>query len=133
MIILNKPNVNAVILRNTALFAPGCIFSANTLDTMFGIELPDLSTATSPDAIYYAINRRNLKRTAAYAKLNKMLADRGISITQKTENFETSYHIREIAQLPKAVTSYRRKGKRALKRSAKLNQAYLQIAIPGIE
>lgn len=133
MINTNKASVANVISYNSAILTPGTTFSANTLDTMFQIELPNLSQDMTSYEIFATIQKRNLKRVTAYTKLNKALADRGISIHQQTVEGNTAYSIREIAQLPKDITSYRRKGKRALKRSAKLAVAFNQLAIPGIE
>ena len=87
----------------------------------------------NPINIFNSINRRNLQRLTAYTKLNKMLAERGISIHQKTNAGSSTYHVRTVADLPEDVTYYRRKGKRASKRSRILAQAYAQLAIPGIE
>ena len=119
-------------MQNSALFAHGSVFSGDVLDTMFGIQLP-IVTDNNPINIYNSINRRNLQRLNAYAKLNKMLAERGISIHQKTIAGAASYHVQTVAELPKDVKYYRRKGKRATKRSRILLQAYNQLAIPGIE
>ena len=133
MINTNKASVANVIAYNSTLLTPGTTLSANVLDTMFHIDMPALTENMSPNAIFKAINTRNLQRVTAYTKLNKALADRGVAIHQSTVNESTSYFIREVAQLPKDITSYRRKGKRALKRSAKLATAFQQLAIPGIE
>ena len=133
MINTNKASVANVIAYNSTLLTPGTTLSANVLDTMFHIDMPALAENMSPNAIFKAINTRNLQRVTAYTKLNKALADRGVAIHQSTVNESTSYFLREVAQLPKDITSYRRKGKRALKRSAKLATAFQQLAIPGIE
>ena len=133
MINTNKASVANIIAYNSTLLTPGTTLSANVLDTMFHIDMPVLSENMAPNAIFKAINTRNLQRVTAYTKLNKALADRGIAIHQSTVNESTSYFIREVAQLPRDITSYRRKGKRALKRSAKLATAFQQLAIPGIE
>lgn len=132
MVNTNKANVSGIIMQNTALFAHGSVFSGDVLDTMFGIQLPAIAD-NNPINIYNAINRRNLQRLNAYAKLNKMLAERGISIHQKTVAGAASYHVQTVAELPRDVKYYRRKGKRASKRSRILAQAYAQLAIPGIE
>lgn len=132
MVRLNNSEVTAVIMRNTTLFTHGSVFSGDVLDTMFGIELPTIN-GTDPLEAFTAINKRNLKRLSAYGKLNKLLAERGISIHQKTTNNQVNYHILTVDKLPNAVGYYRRKGKRASKRSRILAQAHSQIAIPGIE
>jgi len=132
MVRTNKTTVAGIILTNAQLFTQGTTFSADVLDTMFGIQLPAVP-ANDPLVSHSLINRRNLQRLTAYTKLNKQLAERGLSITQSTTNCVTSYSIRTVPELPKAVTYYRRKGKRALKRSRILGQAYNQLAIPGIE
>ena len=119
-------------MQNSALFAHGSVFSGDVLDTMFGIQLPAIAD-NNPINIYNSINRRNLQRLNAYTKLNKILAERGISIHQKTVAGAATYNVRTVAELPKDVTYYRRKGKRATKRSRILLQAYNQLAIPGIE
>lgn len=119
-------------MQNTALFAHGSVFSGDVLDTMFGIQLPAVAD-NNPINIFNSINRRNLQRLTAYTKLNKMLAERGISIHQKTNAGFSTYHVRTVADLPEDVVYYRRKGKRASKRSRILAQAYAQLAIPGIE
>ena len=132
MVNTNKANVSGIIMQNSALFAHGSVFSGDVLDTMFGIQLPAIAD-NNPINIYNSINRRNLQRLNAYAKLNKMLAERGISIHQKTVAGAASYHVQTVAELPRDVKYYRRKGKRASKRSRILAQAYAQLAIPGIE
>ena len=132
MVNTNKANISGIIMQNSALFAHGSVFSGDVLDTMFGIQLPIVAD-NNPINIYNSINRRNLQRLNAYAKLNKMLAERGISIHQKTVAGAASYHVQTVAELPKDVTYYRRKGKSATKRSRILLQAYNQLAIPGIE
>ena len=132
MVNTNKANVSGIIMQNSALFAHGSVFSGDVLDTMFGIQLPIVAD-NNPINIYNSINRRNLQRLNAYAKLNKMLAERGISIHQKTVAGAASYHVQTVAELPRDVKYYRRKGKRASKRSRILAQAYAQLAIPGIE
>ena len=132
MVNTNKANVSGIIMQNSALFAHGSVFSGDVLDTMFGIQLPAVAD-NNPINIYNSINRRNLQRLSAYTKLNKMLAERGISIHQKTVAGAASYHVQTVDKLPKDVTYYRRKGKRATKRSRILLQAYNQLAIPGIE
>lgn len=132
MVNINKANVSGIIMQNTALFAHGSVFSGDVLDTMFGIQLPAV-TDNNPINIFNSINRRNLQRLTAYTKLNKMLAERGISIHQKTNAGSSTYHVRTVPALPKDVVYYRRKGKRASKRSRILAQAYAQLAIPGIE
>ena len=132
MVRTNKTTVAGIILTNAQLFTHGTTFSADVLDTMFGIQLPPVS-ANDVLASHFLINRRNLQRLTAYTKLNKQLAERGLSITQITENYQTRYYIRTVPKLPAAVGYYRRKGKRAAKRSRILAQAYNQLAIPGIE
>lgn len=132
MVRTNRQTLDTIILQNANLFAHGATFSADVLDTMFGIQLPEVSTNNILEA-HKIISKRNFQRVTAYTKLNKRLAERGISITQKTENFNTTYNVRLVAELPKAVVHYRRKGKRAAKRSRILAQAYNQLAIPGIE
>lgn len=132
MIRLNNSTIMTIIGANTQLFAFGSVFSADVLDTMFGIPLPDTSSP-NPFDCFNAINKRNLRRLKAYTSLNKKLAERGISITQKTVNNETFYHVRTVDQLPRAVKHYRIRGKRATKRSRNLALAHQQIAIPGIE
>jgi len=132
MVNTNKANVSGIIMQNSALFAHGSVFSGDVLDTMFGIQLPAVAD-NNPINIFNSINRRNLQRLSAYTKLNKMLAERGISIHQKTVAGAASYHVQTVAELPKDVKYYRRKGKRAIKRSSILLQAYNQLAIPGIE
>ena len=101
-------------MQNSALFAHGSVFSGDVLDTMFGIQLPIVAD-NNPINIYNSINRRNLQRLNAYAKLNKMLAERGISIHQKTVAGAASYHVQTVAELPKDVKYYRRKGKKSNK------------------
>lgn len=132
MVRTNKTTVAGIILTNAQLFTHGTTFSADVLDTMFGIQLPTVP-ANDVLASHFLINRRNLQRLTAYTKLNKQLAERGLSITQITENYQTRYYIRTVPELPAAVGYYRRKGKRAAKRSRILAQAYNQLAIPGIE
>ena len=127
MIRTNKANIQTVIMQNSALFAHGAIFSGDVLDNMFSIAIP--AVGIDPMSNFNAINRRNLSRLTAYTKLNKALAERGLSIHQSRGN----YAIRTVADLPKDVKYYRRKGKRAIKRSTILAQAYNQLAIPGIE
>ena len=134
MVKTNKANLANIIMNNARIFAHGSIFSADVLDTMFGIEIPNLTTTSTSNEIFVAINKRNLKRLTAYTKLNKMLAERGISMHQKTDTAGfVTYHVRTVAELPKDVIYYRKKGKRATKRSRILLTAYNQSAIPGIE
>lgn len=128
----NKSNVAGVILQNSPILTHGSVFSGDVLDTMFGIQLPQI-VDNNPINIYHAINKRNLQRLNAYTKLNKMLAERGISIHQKTIAGAASYHVQTVDKLPRDVKYYRIKGKRATKRSRILAQAYNQLAIPGIE
>ena len=132
MINTNKSNVAGVILQNSPILTHGSVFSGDVLDTMFGIQLPQI-VDNNPINIYHAINKRNLQRLNAYTKLNKMLAERGISIHQKTIAGAASYHVQTVDKLPRDVKYYRIKGKRASKRSRILAQAYNQLAIPGIE
>lgn len=134
MVRTNKANLANIIMNNAGIFTHGSVFSADVLDTMFGIEIPNLTTASTSNDIFVAINKRNLKRLTAYTKLNKMLAERGISMHQRTDTTGfVTYHIRTVADLSKDVIYYRRKGKRATKRSRILATAYSQLAIPGIE
>lgn len=131
MIRTNKANINTVIMQNSALLTHGAIFSGDVLDTMFQIGLP--AVGVSPIENFNAINRRNLLRLTAYTKLNKALAERGLSIHQTTVGGVATYHISEVSALPKDITYYRRKGKRATKRSAQLARAYSNLFIPGID
>ena len=134
MVRTNKANLSTIITGNAGIFVHGAIFSADVLDTMFGIAIPSIPAGSSIDQTFKAINRRNLQRLTAYTKLNKALAERGLSIHQSTRTVDdVTYHIRTIADLPEDVVYYRRKGKRATKRSRILLEAYNRLAIPGLE
>ena len=132
MVKITNNIVDTIILQNATIFTHGTTFSADVLDNMFQIGLPAVPANDIIQA-HFLINRRNLNRLSAYTALNRRLAARGLAITQITENYQTRYYIRTVPELPKVVTYYRRKGKRATKRSRILEQAYNQLAIPGIE
>ena len=132
MIRINKATIATIVMQHAHIFVHGSIFSADVLDNIFQIEIPQIPVNDAMGT-FNALNSRNFKRLRAYTALNKFLATRGIAIHQSTTNNVTVYKIDTVAGLPKTIKYYRIKGKRATKRSSILLAAYNQLAIPGIE
>lgn len=120
---MRRERLDEFIADNPDKFVFGGVISEQELVSGLNIRpLPeDLMTMPKAAALREA-NNYALRRLGAYGALNKVLIDRGLVISQRTDRdtFEVSY---SVATMPKAiekVKSYKRRSASLKKRSTVL-------------